>query len=117
AQGRAERLAELLDLPLASEEVPGAVQSEGEKRAVPDVVGTVLPDAPSHYIVHDRLVVDGQEISWWTGDGDVHASDIGGLARALAWFTGHWTDRLVVEAVLREPEGLPRLLAETDLES
>ncbi|WP_308210067.1 hypothetical protein [Actinomadura madurae] len=39
-----------------------------------------------------------------------------GLARALAWSSGHWGDRLLLEAVLREPESLPALLAEDDLE-
>src|SRR5690606_40937869 len=69
-----------------------------------------------HYLAHERLVVDGQDVPWWTGDGEIHASGTGGLARALAWVTGRWADRFVVEAVLRDPDALPRLLAETDLE-
>ncbi|TDC65225.1 hypothetical protein E1200_18870 [Actinomadura sp. GC306] len=116
AQGRHERLAELLDLPLAGDEVPGAVQSQGEKRAVPDAVTAVLPEAPAQYIAHERLIVDGQDVPWWTRDGEMHASGTGGLARALAWSTENWADRLLVEAVLRAPETLPRLLAEADLE-
>ncbi|GAA4241599.1 hypothetical protein GCM10022254_71120 [Actinomadura meridiana] len=117
AQGRDVHLAELLDLPLAGDEVPGVVQSEGEKRPIPEVVGAVLPDAPADYLAHDRLVVDGQEVPWWTRDGEVHASGPAGLARALAWSTGDWTARLMVEAVLRAPETLPVLLAEADLQS
>jgi hypothetical protein len=117
AQGRDGRLAELLDLPQAGDEVPGAVESEGEKRPVPDAVRVVLPEAPADYIAHERLVVDGQNIPWWTRDGRIHASSAKGLARALAWSTGHWGDRLLLEAVLREPESLPVLLAEDDLES
>ncbi|TDB88208.1 hypothetical protein [Actinomadura sp. 7K534] len=116
AQGRHERLAELLDLPLAGDEVPGVVQSQGEKRSVPDVVAAVLPETPAHYIAHERLVVDGQHVPWWTRDGEIHASGPGGLARALAWSTENWADRLMVEAVLHDPEVLPRLLAESDLE-
>ncbi|WUH97967.1 hypothetical protein OHR68_31340 [Spirillospora sp. NBC_00431] len=116
AQGRDERLAELLDLPLAGDEVPGVVQSEGEKRPVPDAVRAVLPEAPSDYLAHERLIVDGQDVPWWTRDGEVHASGANGLARALAWSTGHWSDRLLVEAVLRDPETLPDLLTEADLE-
>ncbi|TDB83664.1 hypothetical protein E1264_27495 [Actinomadura sp. KC216] len=116
AEGRDERLAELLDLPLAGDEVPGAVQSEGEKRPVPDAVRAVLPDAPADYLAHDRLVVDGQDVPWWTRDGEVRASSVQGLARALAWSTGRWADRLTLEAVLRAPETLPDLLAEADLE-
>ncbi|MFG2244376.1 sacsin N-terminal ATP-binding-like domain-containing protein [Spirillospora sp. NPDC048823] len=115
AQGRDTRLAELLDLPLAGDEVPGVVQSEGEKRSVPDVVGAVLPGAPAHYLAHERLIVDGQDVPWWTRDGEIHASGAGGLARALAWATGNWAARLLAEAVLRDPEALPVLLAEADL--
>ncbi|URN09391.1 hypothetical protein LUW74_42620 [Actinomadura madurae] len=116
AQGRDGSLVELLDLPRAGDEIPGAVESEGEKRPVPDAVRAVLPEAPADYIAHERLVVDGQNIPWWTRDGQIHASSMKGLARALAWSSGHWGDRLLLEAVLREPESLPALLAEDDLE-
>ncbi|MES9543127.1 hypothetical protein [Actinomadura sp. NPDC000600] len=115
-QGRDARLAELLDLPLAGEEIPGLVESAGEERPVPEAVRAVLPDAPAGYLAHERLVVDGQDVPWWTRDGRIHASGAGGLARALAWSTGHWADRLLLEAVLRAPEALPVLLAEDDLE-
>ncbi|NEA29193.1 hypothetical protein G3I70_42825, partial [Actinomadura bangladeshensis] len=116
AQGRDVRLAELLDLPLAGDEVPGEIESEGEKRPVPDAVRAVLLDAPADYLAHDRLIVDGQDVPWWTRDGANHASGVHGLARALAWSTGNWGDRLLVEAVLRAPESLHVLLAEADLE-
>ncbi|GAA1785421.1 sacsin N-terminal ATP-binding-like domain-containing protein [Actinomadura chokoriensis] len=116
AQGRDARLAELLDLPPAGDEVPGEIESEGEKRPVPDVVRAFLPDAPADYLAHDRLIVDGEDVPWWTRDGAVHASGVHGLARALAWSTGNWRDRLLVEAVLRAPESLHVLLAEADLE-
>lgn len=116
AQGRDVRLAELLDLPLAGDEVPGELESEGEKRPVPDAVRAVLPDAPADYLAHDRVIVDGQDVPWWTRDGAIHASGVHGLARALAWSTGNWGDRLLVEAVLRAPESLHVLLAEADLE-
>ncbi|TDC48018.1 hypothetical protein E1281_25355 [Actinomadura sp. KC345] len=116
-QGRDGRLAELLDLPLTGDEIPGAVQSAGEKRPVPEAVSAVLPEPPAHYLAHERLIVDGQDVQWWTRDGEIHASGAGGLARALAWSTGNWAGRLVVEAVLRDPGSLPVLLAEADLET
>ncbi|WP_428993806.1 sacsin N-terminal ATP-binding-like domain-containing protein [Actinomadura verrucosospora] len=116
AQGRDARLAELLDLPLAGDEVPGEVETAGEKRPVPDAVRAVLPDAPHTYLAHERLVVDGQDVPWWTRDGEIHASGTGGLARALAWACGDWAARLLAEAVLRDPDALPVLLAEDDLE-
>ncbi|MFB4312095.1 sacsin N-terminal ATP-binding-like domain-containing protein [Actinomadura sp. GTD37] len=116
AQGRDTRLTELLDLPPAGDEVQGEVEPGGEKRPVPEAVRAVLPDAPAGYLAHDRLVVDGQVVPWWTRDGEVHASGAHGLARALAWSTGNWAARLLVEAVLRDPESVPVLLAEADLE-
>ncbi|TYK49684.1 sacsin N-terminal ATP-binding-like domain-containing protein [Actinomadura decatromicini] len=116
AQGRDVHLAELLDLPLAGDEIPGNVQSEGEKRPVPDVVRAVLPDVPAHYLAHERLIVDGQDVPWWTRDGEIHAGDAAGLARALAWSTGKWSERHTIEAVLRDPRRLPFLLAEAELE-
>ncbi|MFC9976199.1 sacsin N-terminal ATP-binding-like domain-containing protein [Spirillospora sp. NPDC127200] len=115
AHGHAAELAELLDLPVASEEVPGRVESAGAERPVPDAVRAVLPDAPDAYVAHEELIVDGQAVPWWS-DGGPHASGPEGLARALAWEAGRWADRLLVEAVLRAPESLPDLLAETDLE-
>ncbi|WP_242900572.1 sacsin N-terminal ATP-binding-like domain-containing protein [Actinomadura terrae] len=116
AHGRDARLADLLDLPLASTEVAGEVESAGEERPVPPEVLAVLPDAPPVYVAHERLVVDGVDVPWWTGDGGVHASGLAGLARALAWTSGSWEDRLLAEAVLRDPEALPVLLAESELE-
>ncbi|WP_103944427.1 sacsin N-terminal ATP-binding-like domain-containing protein [Thermomonospora echinospora] len=122
AYDRAVTLAETLDLALASEEVPGAVESRGTPRAVPQAVHEVLADVdeglPDEYLAHERLVVDGQTVSWWYEEdtGAVHAADAAGLARGLAWAAGHWTDRLLLEAVLRDPATAPDILAERDLE-
>ncbi|WP_067832067.1 sacsin N-terminal ATP-binding-like domain-containing protein [Actinomadura kijaniata] len=116
AHDRAERLADLLDLPLASEEVAGKVESAGEPRDVPPAVHAILPGAPTTYLAHDELVVDGRPVTWWAGEEDLHAGGAEGLARALAWSTGRWESRFLVEAVLRAPEDLPTLLSERDLE-
>ncbi|MCO5993130.1 sacsin N-terminal ATP-binding-like domain-containing protein [Actinoallomurus rhizosphaericola] len=108
-------VAELLDLALGGDEVPGVIGSAGEERAVPDAARAVLPEAPASYVHHDRLIVDGQEVPWWYADGTVHASGPAGLARGLAWACDRWPDRLLTEAALREPGNLPDLLAEEDL--
>ncbi|MCO5985235.1 hypothetical protein NE235_03835 [Actinoallomurus spadix] len=108
-------LADLLDLALGGEEVPGVIESAGVERPVPDVARAVLPEAPASYVHHDRLIVDGQEIPWWYADGTVHASGPAGLARGLAWACDRWADRLLTEAALREPGNLADLLAEEDL--
>ncbi|MFF5264911.1 sacsin N-terminal ATP-binding-like domain-containing protein [Actinomadura viridis] len=117
ADGRAERLAALLDLPRAGEELPGVIESAGTDRPVPAAVRAVLPEAPGTYRAYGSLVVDGQAVRWWYGDdGRVHADGARGLARGLAWAAGRWEDRLLAEAVLRDPEALPAVLAEMDLE-
>jgi hypothetical protein len=112
-------LAEALDLALAGEEIAGVVESAGETRPVPEVAVAVLGgDSPPAYVAHAELVVDGRTVSWWydADTGMPHAADLPGLARALAWAADRWTDRHFLEAALREPESLPRLLAERDLE-
>ena len=114
-------VADALDLALGSEETPGVVESTGTRREVPPVLRAVLPDAPASYVHHERLVVDGVEIPWWYeegadgGEGTVHASGAFGLARGAAWECGRWADRLLAEAVLRDPDALPSLLAEAEL--
>lgn len=115
----AERLADVLDLELASESVTGKVGSAGQIRAVPDEAALFLsgdrePDRT--YLHHQKLTVDGVEVEWYTGDGTVHASGTEGLARALCWRAGQWSRRHLLAAVLRDPSAAAHLLAEADLE-
>lgn len=113
---RARSLAEVLGLALAGDEVAGVVESPGVRRPVPAVAGRVLPEVPEEYVAHAPLIVDGEAVSWWyDDDGVVHAGDEAGLARGLAWAADHWTGRLLLESVLRDPAALPGLLAERDL--
>ncbi|WP_169948430.1 sacsin N-terminal ATP-binding-like domain-containing protein [Microbispora sp. H11081] len=112
----AEALSEVLDLPLAGEEVAGAVTSTGTERPVPPEVRSLLPGAPSTYVEHDQLLVDGRPAPWRFFEGVVHASGVDGLARGLAWASGQWGDRLAVAALLRDPARVPLLLAEADLD-
>jgi hypothetical protein len=113
----AEALSEVLDLPLVGEIVTGDVTSTGTERPVPPEVHTLLPTAPATYVDHEELLVDGRPIPWRFFDGKVHASGVEGLARGLAWAAGQWGDRLAVAALLRDPERVPLLLAEADLDS
>ncbi|MEO5876335.1 MAG: hypothetical protein ABIS86_11045 [Streptosporangiaceae bacterium] len=112
AHDRAADLAELMDLSLASEELPGEITSVGVEHEVPAAVHAVLPEAPRTYVHHDRLVVDGQHLPWW----GLNADGPAGLARALAWHAGRWPDRFLIEALLRTPAATADLLAESDLE-
>jgi hypothetical protein len=108
----AEPLAELLDIPLASEAGQAAPESTGELVAWSDLGAVVdacdladLPVPPGGPIVHMRLMVAGRHVPWWI-DGDVvHCEDsTEGLARALAWTTDHWPDRHLLAALLDDPE-------------
>ena len=116
----AARLADLLDLPLASEEIAGSLDSgslaSAERRAVPTVVAAVLPEAPSHYLAHDKLTVDGIELPWRYLDGEIHAATPAGLGCALAWQAGQWTQRHLLAALLADPDGADRVLADADLD-
>ncbi|MCP2259525.1 hypothetical protein LX15_003230 [Streptoalloteichus tenebrarius] len=118
AGGRAESLAELLDLPLAADEVVGEVRGAGRELDWSDLdgvadacglTGRALPEDP--LVVHERLVVrvaDGDvAVPWWVDDdGVLHAvEDPTGLSRALAWALGRWDDRHLLAALLADPHG------------
>jgi hypothetical protein len=113
---RALRLADLLDLPLVSEEVAGRVESSPACRPVPAIARAVLPDAPTTYYAHDRLVVDGAAVPWRYTSGAVHAAGPAGLACGLAWASGRWSARHLLAALLGDPGASARLLAEADLD-
>jgi hypothetical protein len=101
---------------MASEEITGRVETRGVAHPVPEVVRTVLPDAPAEYHAHDKLVVDGVNVEWRYVDGGLHAANRAGLARGLAWATGQWRTRHLLTALLTDPEDTARLLADADLD-
>jgi hypothetical protein len=109
-------LSELLDLPVASEELPGHVQTTGERHPVPALVHAVFPDAPESYLAHDKLIVDGLPVAWRCADGEVHASSPIGLASGLAWASGRWQSRHLLATLLASPDESARLQAEADLD-
>jgi hypothetical protein len=114
---RAARLADLLDLPLVSEEVAGLVESSPAPSPVPAIIAAVLPDAPAIYYAHDQLIVDGVPVPWRYTLGVVHAAGPGGLACGLAWASGRWSARHLLAALLSNPDAAARLLAEADLDA
>ena len=113
---RSPLLADLLDLPLVSEEIGGLVESSPVRRPVPAIVSAVLPDAPATYYAHEPLVVDGVSMAWRYTLGEVHAASPGGLACGLAWASGTWSARHLLAALLADPSAAARLLAEADLD-
>ncbi|MFC4562794.1 sacsin N-terminal ATP-binding-like domain-containing protein [Nocardiopsis mangrovi] len=109
-------VADVLDLALAGEEIEGRVTSTGEVRPVPDEVRAFLDSGVLTYLHHEELIVDGVAVEWRCDGATVHASGTDGLARALCWKAGRWPRRHLIAAVLRDPRGLPALLAEADLD-
>ncbi|HSK25696.1 MAG TPA: hypothetical protein VK894_02145 [Jiangellales bacterium] len=106
-------LADVLDLPLAAEELDHDVDGAGVPAAVPPAVRSLLPGCPATYEEHDELVVGGRPVTWWVDeDGTAHASTADGLARAVSWAAGAWDRRLLVAELLRTPELADDLLAE-----
>lgn len=105
----AVELAELLAVPLLSVAVPGAVAGGGVEREVPGAVRALLPGAPSHYLEHDELLVDGVAVDWrWTGR-TLHAATLEGVAAGLAWAAGQWARRFEVAALLEDPDRVREL--------
>jgi hypothetical protein len=114
----AEPLADLLDLPLASEVVTGTVAGVAEAVSwadlgavvdACDLAGIAVP--PGGPRVHDRLTVRigliDHDVTWWVEDEVAHCVDsIPGLSRALAWAAGRWADRHLLAALLEDPEGV-----------
>lgn len=108
----AEPLAELLDIPLASEAGQAAPESSGEPVRWADLGAVVdacdladLAVPPGGPIVHMRLTVGGRNVPWWVDGDTVHCEDsTEGLARALAWTTDRWADRHLLAALLDDPE-------------
>jgi hypothetical protein len=112
----AEPLAELLDLPLAGEEVGGTVAGLAELVRWADLGAVVdacdlagIPVPAGGARLHERLTVrvDGadHEVDWWVEDGVAHCVDsTAGLARALAWAADRWSDRHLLAALLDDPD-------------
>ncbi|QUQ69462.1 sacsin N-terminal ATP-binding-like domain-containing protein [Kutzneria sp. CA-103260] len=113
----AEPLAELLDLPLAADEVDAdALIGDGQPVSWSDLGAVVAASELLDRPVPDGLVVVYDELSvrrgdtryrvaWWvTEDGVVHAEDTpAGLSRALAWAVDRWHDRHLLAALLDDP--------------
>ncbi|GAA3795234.1 sacsin N-terminal ATP-binding-like domain-containing protein [Cellulomonas soli] len=131
AAGRrqAERLASLLDVPLASDLADGLLAGlvhgdAGEAAArvdVPSQVRPLVPGAPTVWFEHEDLTVDGAPVDWWVrGAGaqtEVHAMTVAGLASGLAWAAGRWSARHAVERVLGDPDRAGEVLLDAVLDT
>jgi hypothetical protein len=114
----AEPLADLLDVPLATEVVIGEVREHAEQVGwadlgavvdACDLAGIAVPAGGP--LVHERLTVRiglaDHEVPWWVDRDVLHCTDsTEGMARALAWATGRWDERHTFAALLDDPESL-----------
>lgn len=114
AAGSPGAVADLLDLPTASELVGRPVPSGRPRRRRPwaEVPGAALAAArcggavPDAVVAeHAALTVDGVPVRWWPDGGTDHTDGSpDGLGRALAWRLGAWAARAAAAEALRDPD-------------
>jgi hypothetical protein len=123
AGGAPGAVADLLDLPLASEKVRGSVTAAGRWQRWADLPGAELAAArlgldrlDGEIAVHDALTVAGRAVSWWP-DGPVDHVDgtPAALGRALAWRAGAWSSRQALAEAFAAPDRAAELSAEDGL--
>ncbi|MGY1601783.1 sacsin N-terminal ATP-binding-like domain-containing protein [Geodermatophilus sp. SYSU D00815] len=121
AGGAPEAVADLLDLPLASELVSGRPDGAPQRR-LPwrDVPGAALAAArlgvdelDGEVAVHAPLTVGGRPVAWWPGaDADAVDGTSDALGRALAWRAAAWPLRQALAEAFAHPDRAGRLAAE-----
>ncbi|WP_255363637.1 sacsin N-terminal ATP-binding-like domain-containing protein [Geodermatophilus sp. DSM 45219] len=121
AGGAPGAVADLLDLPLASEVVPARVESRPVRRVRwADVPGAELaaarlgvPALTGEVAVHEPLRAGGRAVPWWPGDGaDAVDGTAAALGRALAWRAGAWPLRQALAEAFARPDHAAALAAE-----
>jgi hypothetical protein len=120
AGGTPGAVADLLDLPLASERVRGSVTAAGRRRPWAQVPGAGLAAArlgreqlAGEVAVHERLTVGGRVVAWWPGEDVDHVDGSpAALGRALAWRAGAWSMRQALAEAFAFPDRAADLAAE-----
>ncbi|WP_086820564.1 sacsin N-terminal ATP-binding-like domain-containing protein [Allokutzneria sp. NRRL B-24872] len=120
--GTPEVLADLLDLPLASDYAQAFVVSTGTASEWADLDGVVeacdligVPFPDGEVVLHERLEVSVRgavhEAEWWRDDsGRLHTTETpSGLARALAHVLNRWPQRHQLSALLASPTATTHL--------
>jgi hypothetical protein len=120
AGGAPGAVADLLDLPLASEKVQGSVAGRGRRLLWAELPGAELAAArlgvvelEGELAVQEELTVDGRAVTWWP-DGAVDHVDgsPAALGRALAWRAGAWPLRQALAEAFAFPDRAAELAAE-----
>ena len=126
AGGAPGPVADLLDVPLASELVHGTGPGAGgSRRPWASVPGAGLaaarlgvPALAGEVVVQEAPAVGSRSISWWpgstggSGGADVVDGSPAGFGRALAWRYGAWSLRQALAEAFAAPERAAELAAE-----
>jgi hypothetical protein len=122
AGGAPGAVADLLDLPMASEVVQAEVTSRPARvLAWAEVPGAELaaarlgvPALTGQVAVHERLTVTGSRpVAWWPGrETDAVDGSPAAFGRALAWRAGAWPQRQALAEAFAAPERAAELAAE-----
>jgi hypothetical protein len=120
AGGAPGAVADLLDLPLASEKVAGAVTGRGPRQRWAELPGAELAAArlgvvtlEGEVAVHEQLTVDGRAVTWWPEATVDHVDGTpAALGRALAWRAGAWRLRQALAEAFAFPGRAGELAAE-----
>jgi hypothetical protein len=123
AGGAPGAVADLLDLPLASEKVGGSVAGAGRRQRWADLPGAELAAArlgvdrlEGEVAVHDGLTVAGRAVSWWPEGSLDHVDGTpAALGRALAWRAGAWSLRQGLAEAFAFPDRAAELAADDAL--
>ena len=119
AGGAPGAVADLLDLPLASERVRGSVSGTGRRLPWAGIPGAGLAAArlgrelTGEVAVSTELTVGGRPVPWWPGEDVDHVDgSASALGRALAWRAGVWPMRQALAEAFAFPERAEALAAE-----
>nr|WP_204331455.1 hypothetical protein [Geodermatophilus sabuli] len=121
AGGEPDAVADLLDLPLATEVVRAGVESRPARRLPwSRVPGAALAAArlglaalEGRVAVHEPLLAGGRPVSWWPGEEEDHVDGSpAALGRALAWRAGAWPARQALAEAFAAPDRAAELAAE-----
>ncbi len=108
----AARVADLLDLDLASDRADGHLEHPaGRERAVPAAAFALVPGLAPSWTHVGALTCDGAAVGFWVVDGHVVATSPAAAARGLAHAAGAWWARGPLARLLEDPAAAAAVLA------
>ncbi|WP_437178948.1 sacsin N-terminal ATP-binding-like domain-containing protein [Kineococcus endophyticus] len=110
----AARVADLLDLDLASDRADGELtHPRGTVRGVPAAAHALVPGLSRTWTEVAELSCDGVPVGFWVRDGELLATSVAGAAAGLAASAGAWWARTALAGLLGDDTAVAaRVLAE-----